>query len=319
MARRLVPAFAFDIDGVLVRSTTPIPGAAQTIAQLQEKNYPFIFLTNGGGLTEEDHTERLAMRLGLPLDSHQFVQSHTPFKDLVDKYGDKPILVLGGKGDQIIKVAHAYGFKKVITDSDIFVEDDSIHPFPESTAKVHQEHGRVWQDIGLDGPIKKTSIEAILVWSSPRDWCLDLQLVMDLMLSQNGLIGTKSPKNGHPNIDEGTTLPNNGYLQDNQPALYFCNPDITWATKASQPRLAQGSFKAALEGIWERETSGTAKLNPIMCGKPTNLTYTYAEQTLKRWAQRDGEDARIYTVYMIGDNPASDILGANSFRDGEYI
>jgi 5'-nucleotidase len=50
MAPRKVPAFAFDIDGVLVRSTTPIPGAAQTIAQLQEKNNPFIFLTNGGGL-----------------------------------------------------------------------------------------------------------------------------------------------------------------------------------------------------------------------------------------------------------------------------
>lgn len=313
-----VPAFAFDIDGVLVKGATALPGASDVISTLQENDIPFIFLTNGGGLTEEAHTERLAMRLGIPLDSHQFVQSHTPYKDLVDRYADRPILVLGGTAEQVRDVARAYGFRKAITSADIFVEDKSLHPFPELTGKILEQHGRRWEEIGLDGPIKETSIEAVLVWASPRDWCLDLQLVIDLMLSKGGLMGTKSPKNGQSTTEDGSPLENNGYLQDNQPALYFCNPDITWATKADQARLAQGAFKAALEGIWDRETGG-AVLPSITCGKPTNLTYTYGEETLKKWAERmDGVKQEISTVYMIGDNPMSDIQGANSFS-GRHV
>lgn len=316
---RKVPAFAFDIDGVLVKSKTPIPGAAQTIATLQKDGIPFIFLTNGGGLTEEVHTEKLASRLDLSLDARQFVQSHTPYRDLVDKYADKPILVLGGTAEQIRDVARAYGFRKVITSADIFLEDQSLHPFPELTGKTLKDHGRRWDEIGLDAPINKTPIEAILVWSSPRDWCLDLQLVLDLMLSKSGLLGTKSPKNGSLTSNEGEPLPNNGYLQDNQPALYFCNPDITWATQAAQPRLALGAFKAALEGIWHCETGG-AVLESTTCGKPTHLTYTYGEETLKRWAERNPDsDTEISTVYMIGDNPSSDIQGANSFASERYL
>lgn len=318
MARK-VPAFAFDIDGVLVRGKDPLPGAAQTIKKLQSSDTPFMFLTNGGGLTEEKHTDKLAGRLGVSLDHQQFVQSHTPFHDLVIRYADKPVLVLGGTGDQIRSVAHAYGFKKVITDADVFVENPSVHPFPELTRDMLEESGRPWNKIGnMEGPINQTSIAAILVWSSPRDWCLDSQLVLDLLLSKDGVLGTRSPKNGNPDLD------NHGYLQDNQPTLHFCNPDLEWATQFAQPRLAQGGFKASLLGIWAEKTGG-ANLRYTICGKPTALTYTFGEETLKRWATRERDTksttdknspkdkAEIGTVYMIGDNPESDIQGANNF------
>ncbi|KAI7570057.1 hypothetical protein KC343_g22976, partial [Hortaea werneckii] len=49
-------AFAFDIDGVLLRSSTPLPNAAATLKSLQAANIPFILLTNGGGKSE---TERV--------------------------------------------------------------------------------------------------------------------------------------------------------------------------------------------------------------------------------------------------------------------
>ncbi|KAH9900093.1 Haloacid dehalogenase-like hydrolase-domain-containing protein [Xylariomycetidae sp. FL2044] len=218
-------AFAFDIDGVLVKGKKPIPGATEAIKELQDKNIPFVFLTNGGGLTEKAHVEKVGMRLGLELDAKQFMQSHTPYFDLVQQYENKTILALGGHGQHIRELAHAYGFKKVVTSSDVMKECEHVHPFPEMTTAHHAEHGLSTSDRGHDQDLSATQISAILVWSSPRDWCLDLQIVGDLLLSVGGRLGTRSPKNGD------RSLPNNGYLQDDQPKLYFCNPDFEWATQ----------------------------------------------------------------------------------------
>lgn len=176
-------AFAFDIDGVLVKGKEPIPGASQALQKLQRNNIPFIFLTNGGGLTEADHVARLAQRLCLPLSVDQFVQSHTPYHDLVPLYDSKPILVLGGDGQKIRELAHAYGFKHVLTSSDFYVRYPQLHPFPEMTGAYHSTHGRHHATRGhnLAGrELEDLHVAAILVWSSPRDWVLDLQLVKDL-------------------------------------------------------------------------------------------------------------------------------------------
>ncbi|ETS81775.1 hypothetical protein PFICI_06777 [Pestalotiopsis fici W106-1] len=296
-------AFAFDIDGVLLRGKEPIPGARETIQLLQKKNIPFIFLTNGGGKTEEKHVEQLGQRLNVELTAANFVQSHTPFYDLVPKYKDETILVLGGHGDQIRDLAHAYGFSKVITSSDLVAEWPHIHPFPEMTQEHHSSHGR------RTGTTPK--VAAILVWSSPRDWCLDLQIVTDLLLGSHGNPGKKSAFN---NLDH---LPNYGFLNENQPHLFFCNPDFEWKTQHEHPRFAQGAFRAALKGIWASATQGRAELKYTVIGKPTKATYTYGEKVLTTYNDtlnaELGRERKITKVYMIGDNPESDIRGANEF------
>jgi HAD superfamily hydrolase (TIGR01456 family) len=307
-------AFVFDIDGVLVRSKAPLPGARETLQMLQRYEVPFIFLTNGGGLTEADHVALVGQRLGLQLSEMQFVQSHTPFRAVAPDLRDAPVLVLGGVGHKIRDVARAYGFKNVLTSSDIFVAEPDIYPFAELTSSQYAAHGRDPRYIPrtADGRIK---VNAVFVFSSPRDWGLDLQLIVDLLLSQDGILGTTSPKNGEP------SLPNRGYQQDGQPGLYFCNPDLTWATKYPQPRMAQGSFAAALEGIWASRTGGAKLLNRFVCGKPTKETYEYAEcalldcHTALHPANFPDEEEvpKLRIVYMIGDNPASDIAGANAF------
>lgn len=308
-------AFAFDIDGVLSRGKTPLPGAKETLLTLQEYNVPFIFLTNGGGLTEADHAAHMGQRLGLTFSEEQFVQSHTPFRVLVPELQDATILVLGGVGHKNCEVAQAYGFKNVLSSSDIFRAEPDIYPFAELTSSYHIASAKDPQSIPrtADGRIK---IDAIFVFSSPRDWGLDLQLVTDLLLSQNGILGTGSPKNGDP------SLPNRGYQQDGQPGIFFCNPDLTWAAKYSQPRMAQGAFTSALEGIWASRTGGAQLLDRFVCGKPTTKTYEYAERILLDYhATQHAVNfpdikhvPKIETVYMIGDNPASDIAGANAFN-----
>ncbi|KAI1778282.1 HAD-superfamily hydrolase [Hypoxylon cercidicola] len=306
-AKERTVAFAFDIDGVLVKGKKPVPGARETIQLLQSRRIPFIFLTNGGGHTEEAHVAKLGQRLELTLHAKQFVQSHTPFLDLVPAYGDKTVLVLGGHGQQIRNLAHAYGFTKVVTSSDVVAECEHIHPFPEMTKDHHVEHGRG------NGELRATKISAIMVWTSPRDWCLDLQVVTDLLLSDGGIIGTRSPTNGD------SSLPNNGYQQEDQPKLFFCNPDFEWSTEHEHPRFAQGAFREALRGVWNHATRGRAQLEYEVVGKPTEATYKYGERVLREYGEALDASRTIDTVYMVGDNPESDIVGANSFRSEHGI
>ena len=39
-----------DIDGVVKQGARAIPGAAQALGRLAERDIPFIFMTNGGGI-----------------------------------------------------------------------------------------------------------------------------------------------------------------------------------------------------------------------------------------------------------------------------
>lgn len=302
-------AFAFDIDGVLVKGKFPLFGAKETLELLQRLKIPFIFLTNGGGLTEEEHVAKLSMRLSnLPIRPGQFVQSHSPFHELVPEYRDQTVLCLGGHSHNIRQLAKAYGFNRVVTSSDVLKECEHVHPFPEMTAYHHAKHG-----IKSHAGVEATQIAAILIWSSPRDWCLDIQLVCDLLLSERGIIGTRSARNGNP------AFPNFGYQQDNQPKLFFSNPDFEWATEHNQPRFAQGAFREALKGVWEHATRKLAALEYHVVGKPTQTTYQYAEKVLRGYEDPSldisthGLPREVRTVYMIGDNPESDIAGASSF------
>lgn len=308
-----IVAFVFDIDGVLVKGAKPLPGATEALKHLQDNNIPFMFLTNGGGKTEQAHVENVGMRLRLKFDVDQFVQSHTPYLELVNEYKDKTVLVLGGQKNDIRIVAKSYGFQKVITSSDLYAAYHDISAFSEMSRDHHLEHGAAHEiPREKDGRIK---VSAIFVFSSPRDWALDNQVIIDLLLSEKGYIGTRSPLNGNP------SLPNNGYLQDDQPTIHYCNLDRTWPTSYKEPRFAQGLFRAGLNGIWA-EVSGGADLTSEMCfGKPTEPTYVYAEKTLQAYheklhAQHSPETMapELQTIYMVGDNPLSDIQGANNFE-----
>lgn len=101
----------YSIDGVLLRSSGTIPGAAEALALLYHNNIPFILLTNGGGKHESARVQELSKKLGVPITEENFVQSHTPFKQLVERTDtfdglkDKTILVTGGDGDKCRKVA----------------------------------------------------------------------------------------------------------------------------------------------------------------------------------------------------------------------
>jgi HAD superfamily hydrolase (TIGR01456 family) len=301
-----------------LRSSTPVPGATKALRYLQDQRVPFILLTNGGGKSEEERVADLQEKLDVPLDTGLFVQSHTPFADYT-QYHDKTVLVVGGNHDKCQLVAQGYGFKNVVTPGDIITAYPEIWPFTHVFRDYYSSFAKplplpiITSTDAIPDPTQHLKIDAIFVFSDPRDWGLDSAIILDTLLSQQGYIGTLSPKNG----DE--SLPNNGYLQDSQPPLYYSNPDLWWASSYHLSRLGQGGFREAFNGLWAATTQNS-QLAHSVCGKPTQETYTFAETRLR--AHRKalfgnsviGLNDPLRRVYMVGDNPASDIAGANGYE-----
>lgn len=147
----------------------------------------------------------------------------------------------------------------------------------------------------------KTKVDAIFIFNDSRDWALDIQIILDLLLSEGGNLGTTSPLNDDP------SLPNRGFQQDGQPPLYFSNPDLLWAAKYHLPRLGQGGFREALEGVWNALTGGKPRgvtLQKQMFGKPHQATFEFAERLLVEhrtglYREEDGKNG-LKRVYMVG-------------------
>ncbi|KAK3902875.1 HAD-like domain-containing protein [Staphylotrichum tortipilum] len=322
--RKPPPSFAFDIDGVLLHVSKPIPGASDTLRFLQASGIPFILLTNGGGKPEAERVRDLSERLGVPLSTDNFIQSHTPFQELLKGPGslrDKTVLVTGSDYEKCRAIFEGYGFRTVLTPADIYAADPTIFPFqpPPQTTLSHARP--------LPAPLYHPSstlpltshlkIDAVFTLNDPRDWALDLQLLTDLLLSHGGYLGTYSQHNGPASTTTTSSTSGVaakrclGWQRDGQPPLYFSNADLLWSALHPLPRLGQGAFQAALAGVWARITGGQAELERKCIGKPYAETYRFAEGVLARAAE--GEGRKLGRVYMVGDNPESDIAGANGF------
>ncbi len=87
MKQREIRSWLMDMDGVLVREEHPIPGAAEFLAWLRERELPFLVLTNNSIYTRRDLTARLAASgLDVPEESiwtsalatADFLQSQRP-------------------------------------------------------------------------------------------------------------------------------------------------------------------------------------------------------------------------------------------------
>ena len=115
MSRRLgarVAAFAFDIDGCLLLRDRPLPGVTDTLRRLDARGIPYVFLTNGGGVTEAAKARGLSERLGVPVPTERVLLSHTPMRDLPRSHGLAERRVLGLGHLQFEEVAAGYGFHR---------------------------------------------------------------------------------------------------------------------------------------------------------------------------------------------------------------
>lgn len=283
-------AFAFDIDGVLIRGGRPIPEAVEAMKVLNGQNewgikVPYIFVTNGGGKTEQERCIQLSKQMEIEVSPGQFICGHTPMREMAEKYNT--VLVIGGEGEKCRQVAEGYGFKDVVTPGDIIKDNPDTTPFRKLTEEELAN--------SRTRDFKNTKIEAIFVFADSRDWAGDQQIILDVLMSKGGVLGTRSTT-----FDEG-------------PPIFFSHNDVVWSASHDLTRLGMGALRLSVEAMFKAVTG--KELETTAFGKPQIGTFQFATRLLQRWRKdTHGIDAPPETVYFVGDTPESDIRGTNEFN-----
>lgn len=283
-------AFVFDIDGVLVHGDRLIPEGQRVLEILNGDNelgikIPHIFLTNGSGKPEQARVDQLSKILHNPISTEQFIQSHTPMRALAEYY--KTVLVVGGEGYKCREVAEQYGFQDIVVPNDIIAWDPTIAPY-----RVFTDEERA---TSRPRDFSQVNIEAIMVFSDSRDYATDIQIIMDLLQSKNGKFGTRAADPVSERIP-----------------IYFSQGDMLCPTEHPFPRMSQGTFRIGLEAMYKAITG--EELERVIYGKPELATYKYADEVIMSWMETiHGEEKLPKNLYMVGDNPASDIVGGNAY------
>ncbi|KAL4794822.1 HAD-like domain-containing protein [Aspergillus venezuelensis] len=289
-------AFCFDIDGVLAHGNNAIEEAKKALTILNGDNelgiqFPYILLTNGGGKTEEARCKQLTEVLGHPISTDQFIQSHTPMQALAEYYEN--VLVCGGEGYNIRHVAESYGFKNVVHPKDILAWDPTISPCRKFTEEDRaQAKPRDFANFKFD---------AILCLAESHDQSTEQQIILDLLLSANGRLRNWA-KDPAAKDAVAKHIP-----------IFFSQGDLLCPTEhKGPPRLHLGAFRVGLEAQYKALTG--LDLDRLVYGKPERATYICADEVFRSWMEEiHGERRLPEHIYMIGDNPQSDIIGGNLY------
>ncbi len=279
--QQFIRCIVLDIDGVLLRGSFPIKNAAKTIEMLQKNRFPFLLMTNGGGCREMDKATQVNKKLGLDSKHHvskdQVLLCHTPFKDIAHDYKNQQVLVLGNE-KKCKDVALDYGFSPIFPSQ---IVDAYPTLWPHSNKKSKGK-------LDLD-------IQAALIFHDPVDWSLEMQVLSDVLL------GDYTKNKSNPNNEQ--VIP-----------FYASNADLVYTTEHNRNRYTQGAFTEAFRCIFEQYTK--TQLDILYCGKPFTIQYRYAEKQLSTLIKHlnHTKDSKL-KFYAIGDNPLSDIAGANNAGD----
>uniref|UniRef100_A0A8U8AT15 Uncharacterized protein n=1 Tax=Geospiza parvula TaxID=87175 RepID=A0A8U8AT15_GEOPR len=127
---------------------------------------------------------------------------------------------------------------------------------------------------------------SVVLFGEPVRWETSLQLIIDVLLTSG--------------------YPGNPYGQENYPHIpvLACNMDLMFG---------HGTFMVCLENIYKKITGKDLKYEALM-GKPSRLTYQYAEHLIRAQALQRSWEQPIQTLYAVGDNVMTDVYGANLYN-----
>ncbi|XP_034721183.1 haloacid dehalogenase-like hydrolase domain-containing 5 [Etheostoma cragini] len=198
----------FDVDGVLLRGASLIPAARRAFRKLLDPNnnflFPVVFVTNAGSCQRHHKAQQLSHLLDVQICPEQLVLSHSPLQ-LMKSFHEKVVLV-SGQGP-LTDIAHSLGFQKVVNVEQLKEQ----HPLLDMV-----EHGP--RPPPTSSPLPTfPQIEAIILFGEPIRWETNLQLLIDVLLT-NG-----SPAGVH--TQAAAQLP-----------VLACNLDLMWMAEAPSPR-----------------------------------------------------------------------------------
>ena len=178
--------------------------------------------------------------------------------------------------DECISVAKNYGFQDVVNPGNIFLQKPNMLPVRKTVSPSQSDDG--------------VAISAAFIFHDSVDWTLDMQVLSDILVGFDEKSGKKYQR-----------IP-----------LYACNADIVYATDFPLPRFTQGAFVESFRYLFQMYHK--IPLEVTYYGKPFEIQYRFAEQMLTQQAAKLGSP-QLITFYGVGDNPKSDIKGANEAGD----
>lgn len=278
----------FDVDGVLARGTNPIPEAKKAIEMIKDSEgnltKPVAFVTNACNRSA-DKAKQISKWFDIKVDPKQVIHAPSPLQLAFDLH-DKRALVIGQ--EYRIEIVNELGFKDVCT------TDDVSKAYPLLDMVDHDNRRRVAKE-GYKEDNDFPKIEVILLIGEPKRWETDLQLLIDLLLTEGK--PTSAPLDPH-------TVP--------QIPIIACNMDLVFQDRACMPRFGHGAFLVCLEALYKKITGNDLQYRNLV-GKPCEATYRFAEHTVNDVAKRMGINKPLKKLYFFGDNPHVDIVGANLY------
>ncbi|MED6263329.1 hypothetical protein CHARACLAT_003490 [Characodon lateralis] len=276
----------FDIDGVLVRGRMLIPAAKVAFEKLVDSQgqfvVPVVFVTNAGNCLRQTKADQLSHILGVPITQDQVIMSHSPLR-MFKKFHEKCVMV-SGQGP-VLEIAKNVGFKNVI----------SIDMVRESYPLLDMVDHNRRPKLPSSPVVNLPKVDAVVLFGEPIRWETNLQLIIDVLLT-NGNLNSPHQPHGIPQLP-----------------LLACNMDLMWMAEANSPRFGHGTFLVCLENIYKKITGIDLKYEALM-GKPSELTYHFAEYLIRSQAMQRQWKLPITSLYAIGDNLMTDIYGANLYN-----
>ena len=177
MTRRVIRNWLMDVDGVLVREETAIPGAPEFIARLRETETPFLLVTNNSIWTRRDLAARLrASGLDVPEESI-WTSALATARFLEDQRPGGTAFVIGESG--LTTAIHSAGYTINERDPDYVVLGETRTYSFERIAQAIRLIGRGAKFIATnpdpigpapDGPLPATgAVAALISRASGRD------------------------------------------------------------------------------------------------------------------------------------------------------
>ncbi len=127
--------FLLDMDGVLVRGRTPIPGAQEFLTRLEQTRTPFLVLTNNPMYTPRDLAHRLA-QVGLRVpEDRLFTSAMATAQFLAQQRPGGSAYVVGEVG--LTAALHQVGYVQTSHDPDyVVLGDTTFYSFDQITQAV---------------------------------------------------------------------------------------------------------------------------------------------------------------------------------------
>uniref|UniRef100_A0A8B9M4V3 Cat eye syndrome critical region protein 5 n=1 Tax=Accipiter nisus TaxID=211598 RepID=A0A8B9M4V3_9AVES len=268
--------FLFDIDGVLVRGKTPIPAAKTAFQKLVNSQGQFLVPVVFVTNAGNCLRQKKADQLShlLGISQEQVMMSHSPLR-MFKRYHEKCVLV-SGQGP-LLDIARDLGFCQPITIETLREK----HPLLDVVD--HDRRPNVLVSIYF----------SVVLFGEPVRWETNLQLIIDVLLTSG--------------------YPGNPYHRENYPHIPVLNSCAGCFGNSIFLKFGHGTFMVCLENIYKKITGKDLKYEVLM-GKPSKLTYQYAEYLIRAQAAERQWKQPIQTLYAVGDNLMTDVYGANLYN-----